>query len=141
VANQSQGEQPMAQALVICDSIIDDIGTRKKSLIGIFSVINAAVFPVQHPSMTVYASLTNGRGEVPVVLRCVRVEDDHEVLSLAGAVRFPDPNQVIDLVFNLKGVPFERPGLYTFELLSNEIPLLEKRFNVLELPAGPLPPK
>lgn len=91
--------------------------------------------------MTVYASLTNGRGEVPVVLRCVRVEDDHEVLSLAGAVRFPDPNQVIDLVFNLKGVPFERPGLYTFELLSNEIPLLEKRFNVLELPAGPLPPK
>jgi len=124
----------MAQALVICDLIIDDINTRKKSLVGIFSVIRAKSFPVQHPAMTVFASLTNGNGEVPVVLRCVRIADEHEVLSVAGAVRFPDPNQVIDLVFNLNGVPFEQPGLYSFELLSDGNILLEKRFSVIELP-------
>jgi hypothetical protein len=134
VAADNQSEQPMAQALVICDSVIDDVLTRKKSLIGIFSVIRAASFPVQHPNMSVYASLTNGRGEVQVTLRCVRVADDKEVFTAAGPVNFPDPTQVIELIFNLNRVPFETPGLYTFELLAQDNWLLEKRFSVEQLP-------
>src|SRR6266436_5278754 len=110
-------EQPMAQALVICDQIIEEDRTQKKSLMGIFNIIWAATFPVQHPKMCVYASLTNGRGRMKMELRCIRVgderSDDKQILSVSGPIEFPDPNQVVEMVFNLNGVLFERPGLHT----------------------------
>jgi hypothetical protein len=133
----AQTEQPMAQALVICDQIIEEARTQKKSLIGIFNNVYASTFPVQHPKMCVYASLTNGRGRVKIELRGVRVgdegSDDKQILSVSGTIEFPDPNQVVEMVFNLNGVPFERPGLHTFELHCEGNLLLEKRFSVAEL--------
>ena len=137
MAMDEQSEQPMAQALVICDQIIEEAGTQKKSLIGIFNNIFASTFPVQHPKMCIYASLTNGRGRVKIELRGVRVgdegSDDKQFLSVSGTIAFPDPNQVVEMVFNLVGVPFERAGLHTFELHCEGNLLLEKRFNVTEL--------
>ena len=96
-------------------------------------MIRARSFPVQHPKMCVYASMTNGRGQVHTTLRCVRIIDDFEVMSVSGDVQFPGPNDVVDMVFNLAGVVFEQPGVYSFELRAmNEI-LLEKRFSVSEV--------
>ena len=130
-------EQPIAQALVICDQIIEEAGTQKKSLIGIFNNVYAATFPIQHPKMCVYASLTNGRGKMQIELRGVRVGDagseEKRILSLSGTIQFPDPNQVVEMVFNLNGVPFERAGLHTFELYCAGSFLLEKRFSVIEI--------
>src|SRR5438046_3092720 len=84
-AMDAQIEQPMAQALVICDQIIEEAGTHKKSLIGIFNSIFASTFPIQYSKMCVYASLTNGRGRVKMELRGVHVadedSDDKEFLS------------------------------------------------------------
>jgi hypothetical protein len=132
-----QTEQPMAQALVICDQIIEEAGTRKKSLVGVFNSIFASTFPVQHPKMCVYTSLTNGRGRLKIELRGVRVgeqgSEDKQFLSVSGTIEFPDPNQVVEMLFNLNGVTFERPGLHTFELYCEGNLLLEKRFSVTEL--------
>jgi hypothetical protein len=134
-------EQPIAQALVICDQIIEEAGTQKKSLIGIFNNIFSTTFPVQHPTMCVYASLTNGRGRMQIELRGVRVgdagSDDKRILSVSGTIEFPDPNQVVEMVFNLNGVPFDRAGLHTFELHCEGALLLEKRFSVIEIKNQP----
>lgn len=138
VAESKQSEQPMAQALLVCDHIIVEQGTNKKSLIGIFNTIASANFPMTHTRMSVFASLTNGRGSLPAMLRFVRVSDEKEIFSHKGQVEFPDPNQVIELVFNLVNTPFEEPGLYTFELLCDGDLLLEKRFNVAKLTQKPL---
>ena len=83
--------------------------------------------------MSVYASLTNGRGQLQLTLRCVRVTAEKEIFCAAGPINFPDPNQVVDMIFNLRGVPFEMPGLYTFELVCEGDLLLEKRFIVEQL--------
>lgn len=127
----------MAQALVICDQILEEAGTHKKSLLGIFNNLYATAFPVQHPKMCVYASLTNGNGRMNLELRGVRVGDagaeDKQFLSVSGTIDFPDPNQVVEIVFNLNGVLFERPGLHGFELHCAGNLLLEKRFSVTEL--------
>ena len=81
--------------------------------------------------------MANGRGEMTVELRCVRMDDSHEVAKITAKLNFPDPNSVIELVATLNNVPFDRPGLYTFEMYCEGEIILEKRFNVLSLPQQP----
>jgi hypothetical protein len=130
-------EKPIAESLVICDQIITEMGSNKKSLIGIFNSIASNNFPVQHSKLCVYAAMSNGRGEMTVDLRCVRMEDSAEIFRISGQMQFPDPNTVVELVATLVQLPFERAGLYTFELICEGDLLLEKRFNVLLLPQQP----
>lgn len=130
-------EKPIAESLVICDQVIVEGQTNKKSLIGIFNSIASNTFPVQHPKLFVYAAMSSGRGEMIVDLRCIRMEDNAEVFKISGQMMFPDPNTVVELVASLNQLPFERPGLYTFELICEGDLLLEKRFNVLLLPQQP----
>lgn len=126
-------EAPLAQALVVCDTVIEDKGSGKTSLIGIFNGITSGAFPVQINEICVYAALTNGHGLSEITLRCVRLNDDIETLRTVGSITFRDPNTVVELVFRLRGVPFPAPGLYAFELLCEGQLLLEKRFNVMQL--------
>ncbi len=130
-------ERPIAEALIICDEIINEAGTNKKSLIGTFNGIVSDHFPMQHPKICVYAAMTNGRGEMSGELRCLRVEDQLEIFKAAGAFQFADPNQVVEIGFNFRNIVFERPGLYTFELLAGDELLLEKRFHVAEFTQQP----
>lgn len=113
--------------------MIEDKGTGKTSLIGIFNGITTGTFPVQINEICVYAALTNGHGLAQMELRCARVNDDLQTFHTYGHISFRDPNTVVELVFRLRGVPFPAPGLYAFELLCEGQPLLEKRFNVMQL--------
>ncbi len=81
--------------------------------------------------------MSNGRGEMTVELRCVRMEDSYEVAKIAAPIAIPDPNTVVELVLTFNNIPFERPGLYTFELHCEGEIVMEKRFSVL---SRPLPP-
>ena len=65
---------PIGLAIVICDQIIEDKLTHKKSLIGIFNQIATPTFPCRHPRMAVFVSLTEGRGAYDVRLRMVHEE-------------------------------------------------------------------
>jgi hypothetical protein len=130
-------EVPLAQALVVCDTVIEDKGSGKTSLIGIFNGITSGAFPVQINEICVYAALTNGHGLSEITLRCVRLNDDLETLRKIGSITFRDPNTVVELVFRLRGVPFPAPGLYAFELLCEGQLLLEKRFNVQQVDPRP----
>ena len=125
-------ERPIAEALIICDEIINEAGTNKKSLIGTFNSILSDQYPMQHAKICVYAAMTNGQGEMSGELRCMRVDDQQMIFKASGTVQFADPNQVVEMSFNFRNIVFERPGLYTFELLAADELLLEKRFHVVE---------
>lgn len=84
--------------------------------------------------------MSNGRGEMTVELRCVRIDDAYVVAQIAAPIILPDPNTVVELVLTLNHIPFERPGLYTFEMNCEGEIVLEKRFNVLSLPLPPSKP-
>ena len=105
---------PQVLALIVCDEVIDDRITNKKSLIGLFNNISAHGFPTVHPKIVVYLALT-GHGKVPVRLELVRADDITEekgpIMRLDSEIAFNDPNAVVDMVFILNGVPFPRPGL------------------------------
>jgi hypothetical protein len=132
---------PTGLAIVICDQIIEDKLTGKKSLIGIFIQIGTQNFPCRHPQICVFVSLTEGRGQSAARLRIVHDESNHVVAEVNGTIQFPDINVVVELNFNLVGLVFPEPGMYSIEFYCDDAIILERRFTVSHVkpPQGPPP--
>ena len=130
---------PTGMAIVICDQIIEDKLTGKKSLIGIFNQIATQNFPCRHPQVCVFVSLTEGRGQCAARLRIVHDESDHVVAEVNGNIQFPDVHTVVELNFNLVGLVFPEPGVYAIEFYCDDALVLERRFHVTHVkpPQGP----
>ena len=130
---------PTGVAIVICDQIIEDKLTGKKSLIGIFNQIATQNFPCRHPQVCVFVSLTEGRGQCAARLRIVHDESDHVVAEVNGNIQFPDVHMVVELNFNMVGLVFPNPGMYSIEFYCDDAIILERRFTVSHVkpPQGP----
>lgn len=122
--------------MTICDMVIQDIKTKKKSLIGIFSQINAVKAPIQHPKLSVFIALTEGNGKYACDLKCIRDDDNVLVMNAQGAIEFHDPQQVLELVFDLNGPVFPSFGHYRFEFLAEGESVISRKFNVVQINAG-----
>jgi len=130
---------PIGLALVICDQIIEDKFTSKKSLIGVFNQIGAQNFPCRHPQACVFVSVTDGRGKCAARLRIVHDESEHVVAEVNGHIQFPDVHTVVELVFGLRDLAFPDPGVYAIEFYCDDALVLERRFHVVHVkpPQGP----
>jgi len=131
---------PTLVALLICDQVIDDRLTNKKSAIGLFNAILVPRFPTVIQQMTVMASLTEIQGRAPLELRLVRDADNEPLFGTKGHVDAPNPLATIDLVFTMHGIRIEAAGQYAFELLCGGEPLGRRRFLVTERPPQPPQP-
>jgi hypothetical protein len=122
---------PSCLAIVLCDYVIEDKATNNKSLIGLFNRIHAAKFPCSHPRMVIYVSITDGRGNTALEVFLERARDRREVFKAHGQVEFREPNHVIDLVFDLRGVVFEESGAYFVGIRTSAGKVLgERKFHV-----------
>jgi len=130
---------PVGLAIVVCDQIIEDKFTSKKSLIGIFNNIGTQNFPCRHPQVCVFVSLTEGRGECAARLRIVHDETNQVVAEVDGKIQFPEIHTVVELNFNLVGLAFPEPGMYSIEFYCDDALILERRFNVTEISHPPDP--
>jgi hypothetical protein len=127
---------PTCLAIVLCDYVIEDKATNNKSLIGLFNRVQAAKFPCSHPRMVIFITLTDGRGDTPVEVFLERASDHREIFKAQGRVEFREPNHVIDLVFDLRGVTFEEPGAYFVGIRTAAGRVLgERSFHVAGIPA------
>ena len=68
-------QPPEVLALVITDHVHRDNDTGKFFLLGTRSSIGAAAFPFTCPNLAVYASMIDGRGETPIQLRLIDVDE------------------------------------------------------------------
>ena len=114
----------MGLALVMCDAIIEDKLTGKKTLVGLFDRVQAAKLPCIHPAVNLYVSLTGGRGEYPCEAVCRHTDNQTIAFSTKGRVTLTDPRQVVDLVFRLNGVRFPKPGTYWLHFLVDGVPIM-----------------
>ena len=125
-------ELPIGLALLICDTLIEDICTKKKSLIGLFSQITAKRFPYIHPAMTVFISMTGAKGEFKCTLTCQREEDGESVITVPCKIKTNFPRDVADLVLSLRSMRFTKPGRYMFRVLVDGVPVMMRPLNVVE---------
>lgn len=131
---------PTLVALMICDQVIDDRLTHKKSAIGLFNTVLVGSVPTQVQQIVVMASLTEISARSPIELRLVRDADNDILFATRGFVEAPNPLATVDLIFTMHGIQLRTVGQYAFEVLSNGEILGRRRFHVTVRPAGPTPP-
>ena len=123
-------DAPLCVAVVICNEVIEDKRTSNKSLIGIFNAINVPQLPVTHPRLNVLASLTNLNGDVPISLT-ITAPNGGEVVKAEGSVTIEDPLAVVDVVFEINGLPIEQLGTYMIDVFNQSVHLGGRRFQVI----------
>ncbi len=131
---------PSVVSFLVCDQVIDDKLTGKKSAIGIFNAIMVPRMPAAINRLAILASVTELTGRVELELRLVRDADYSVLFSGKGHVEAPDPLAVVDLIFALQGVRVPAEGQYAFELLCAGEILGRRRFRVKVRPPGEGPP-
>lgn len=122
---------PTLVSLLVCDQVIDDKLTNKKSAIGLFNTVLVRSVPTRLHQLAVMATLTEITGRTPVQLRLMRDEDNSVLMQTKGHVDAPNPLVMVDLVFAMQGVPVAKAGQYAFELLSRGELLGRRRFQVV----------
>ena len=128
------GTPPYALALIMCDQIYKDMATGKKSLLGMYSAITAASFPAVHPTAAIFIALTDGRGEEPIKIRLMDVNEEREpVFEIKAVVNFANPLAVIELSLQTPAFEFPAPGEYRLQLFGgvDDDPLMERRIMLL----------
>ena len=126
-------EKPIGIAMVICDQIIEDTATQKRSLIGLFNAVYAADFPTTLHKLCVFVSVTQLNGSVTLELVCHNETKGDPILKAVGVAQSSDPNGVLEIGFEFDKMSLPSPGLYCFELLHEGEIVLQRRFNVLRL--------
>jgi hypothetical protein len=124
---------PKLNAMLMCDLILVDELTKKKSLIGIFHAIHAESFPCTHPSMFIYVQFTDAAGEYNFTLDLVDLSNN----KVLGKGHIPpltisDRLQTHDLIFNLRDLTFDHPGKYEFRISTQDTCFGNKIFWVKE---------
>ena len=122
---------PTLVSLLICDQVIDDKLSNKKSAIGIFNTIVVPKLPTSINQMALLASVTEITGRAELEIRFVRDADNVVLFSGKGAVEAPNPLAVVDLLFAMQGLHIPDAGQYAFELLAGGEILGRRRFQVL----------
>ncbi len=132
---------PKTNAMLICDYVITERETNKKSLIGVFENIGAATFPCTHFAMSVYIKLTDAQGGYQFRLELVDLQSDIMIgkSEIPDEVHVPSPLDAHELVFNLRGVRFLHAGNYEFRIFANDRIFGQKKLVVEQVQANPAP--
>ncbi len=124
--------RPEALAFIICDTVIDDKATNKKSLIGLFNNIYANNFPCSHPVINIFLSLTKGHGDYECSLLCVKDDESQKIVQLSGPLKFNNPLSVVEAKFEIRGMVLPEPGIYRFDFLCGDVPVVSRKFKVIQ---------
>ncbi len=122
---------PTLVSLLVCDQVIDDKLTNKKSAIGMFNTVLVPQLPTTLAQVVVLTSLTDIKGRVVLRLRLVRDTDNGVLFETHGPVESPNPLATVDLVFGMHGLRIAAAGPYAFEILCGEELLGRRRFQII----------
>lgn len=112
---------PMVLALLLCDQVIIDAQTNKKTLIGVFDNVNSFKYPATI-KLAVYAKLRDAEGVYDFRIRVVSLRDESSIANIEiKQARIRDPLQPTELAVNIPVLQFREPGKYEFQLYANGV--------------------
>ena len=130
-------EKPKVLSMVICDEVLEDKRTNKKSLIGLFNRVNTVQFPAKLARMHLYFSLTNCHGKYQTTLQYGFLKGMKVLGQIHGQISCEDPNAILECDFELVDVVFAQEGFYNFEFLIEGKSLIERKFFVGAISSNP----
>jgi len=126
---------PKINAMLLCDSVITEVGTNKKSLIGIFENIYAQNFPCRHYHLSVYIKFTSAQGKYHFRLELVDISNDKIIgKGEIPELNVPDKLGSYELAFNLMGLQFDHEDKYEFRIFADDKIFGNKVFSVIKTP-------
>jgi hypothetical protein len=110
---------PLAQAFVVCREIFEDCRTHEFMLIGPFSALTAAGFPLA-ARLSVYAHLTCGHGSYEVALQLRDAEEEAIwEWTCPAPIELANPLDQHRLTLRDAILGFPKPGRYDLLLLAD----------------------
>src|SRR5690349_14510071 len=123
--------KPSVQAFLVCDQVIEDSITKKKSLIGLFTHLQALSFPFQHQQMGLYFCLTDAEGTYRFDIDLMYLNNEQLVCrATLPNIVIMDRLQISDFGINIPSLIFPAPGRYEFRLRMEGHLIAQKDFNV-----------
>jgi uncharacterized protein DUF6941 len=123
--------QPRAPVVLVCDQIIQDATTGKKTLIGLFDRIFSRAFPAQHPRLSIYAKVVAAPGSKIIgAWRVVGPAGHMADMSMGEFTLSPDG--LAEVVTEIAGFGIPAPGEYRFILMLNDKEAGEAKIHVVQ---------
>ena len=114
--------KPSVQAFLVCDSVIAEAGTGKKTIVGTFVKLHAAAFPCVLRSIGLYFCITDASGEYQFEFDLVDLDQLTIVTtaSIPEIVKIDDRLQINDYAVTVLDVVIPKAGKYQFQLKANK---------------------
>jgi hypothetical protein len=113
---------PTVLALLLCDQVITDATSGKKTLVGLFDSMHPPNVPFPAPPFCIYARLSDAEGKYNFRVDIVHLEQDQKLGGVqVGEATAPDRLRFVDLVMQMPpGLPLTY-GTYEFQLFANDV--------------------
>lgn len=116
---KSTNVHPYLLAVLLCDAVISEEETGKKTIVGTFDKLSSPLFPTGYP-FTVYVKLTDAEGNYRLRLDYVNLSNDALLASQEFPnIAIPSRLETADLVFKIVAAVPE-PGSYEFRLYVDD---------------------
>jgi hypothetical protein len=127
---------PTVVAMLVCDQVITEYGTNKKSLIGIFENIYTFTAPAIVPRLSVYVRLLDAEGKYEFTLRLVRLKDEALVAEVKIAAEIGEPLHCAEVGLNMVNLALPELGKYEFQLYTGDVYLHRVTMELTKPPGG-----
>jgi hypothetical protein len=126
------GSKPQLLAWLLCDGVHIDPSSGKHTILGVFSNIMAKRFPVTHPHMVWFMTLT----DVAAGPHKMRISMGLDPTDPKPLIERPFESQGplirINLINEIRNLTFQQPGEYSILIEIDDEPLLATSLTVAE---------
>ena len=117
----SEPPVPTVVAVVLCDRIITEAQTNKKTLVGTFDTLWAKNPPFATP-IWLYLRLTDMEGKYRFKIKLIHLDADTPIMEAeTNEINAEDRLKYGELVVPIPAIPLEREGTYEFQIFANDV--------------------
>ncbi|MDB6128488.1 MAG: hypothetical protein JWM35_2384 [Verrucomicrobia bacterium] len=122
--------KPQLLTWITCDGVHIDPGTGKHTILGAFSNINARQFPVTHPFMVWFLTLTDCKPGQHKMKLSMGLDPTQMQVLLDRPFDSQSPLHRINLINEIRNLTFPAPGDYNILVEVDDEPLLATNLTV-----------
>jgi hypothetical protein len=122
--------KPQLLCWITCDGVHIDPASGKHTILGVFSNIKARQFPVVHPFMVWFLTLTDVQPGAHHVKISMSLDPTNPVELFRREFESESPLHRINLINELRNCRFEQPGDYSILIEVDDEPLLATSLTV-----------